>query len=139
MLNREATNTNFIVFGFTSSRFKPTIYRTQGEHANHYTTDAVEFLGLLRNKSNASYLFLLDSPINRIINNNYYFWLYKMYQNFNHTLSSIWSSDLSFWIAVFSFSISAIFFSVVFSDVSIEFLCFSAPWIEHKKIMKCYF
>ena len=33
MLNGEATNTNFIVFGLT--------YRTRGEHANHYTTDAV--------------------------------------------------------------------------------------------------
>jgi hypothetical protein len=37
----EATNTNFIVFGLTRSGLKPTIYRTQGENANHYTTDAV--------------------------------------------------------------------------------------------------
>ena len=35
MLSREATNTNFIVFGL--------IYRTQDEHANYYTTDAVVY------------------------------------------------------------------------------------------------
>jgi hypothetical protein len=32
---------NFIVFGLTRSMLEPTIYRTRGEHANHYTTDAV--------------------------------------------------------------------------------------------------
>jgi hypothetical protein len=34
VLDREATNTNFIVFdfGFTRSGLKPMIYRTQGEH-----------------------------------------------------------------------------------------------------------
>jgi hypothetical protein len=32
---------NFIVFGLTRSELEPTIYRTQGEHANHYTTDSV--------------------------------------------------------------------------------------------------
>jgi hypothetical protein len=41
VLSREATNTNFIVFGLTRSWLELTIYRTQGEHANHYTTDAV--------------------------------------------------------------------------------------------------
>ena len=40
MLGREATNTNFIVFGLTRSTLDPMIYRTRGEHANHYTTDA---------------------------------------------------------------------------------------------------
>jgi hypothetical protein len=34
-------NTNFIVFGLTQSGLEPTIYRTRGERANHYTTDAV--------------------------------------------------------------------------------------------------
>jgi hypothetical protein len=29
------------VFGFTRPGLKPTIYRTRGEHSNHYTTDAV--------------------------------------------------------------------------------------------------
>ena len=37
----EVTNTYFIVFGLTRSRLEPTIYRTWGEHANHYTTNAV--------------------------------------------------------------------------------------------------
>ena len=35
VLSREATNTHLRVF------CEPTIYRTQGEHANHYTTDMV--------------------------------------------------------------------------------------------------
>jgi len=41
VLSGEATNTNFIVFGFTRSEIKPTIYRTWGEHASRYTIDAV--------------------------------------------------------------------------------------------------
>jgi hypothetical protein len=41
MLCGEATNTNFIVCGLTLTGLKHTIYRTQGEHANHYATDAV--------------------------------------------------------------------------------------------------
>ena len=44
MLSGEATNTNFIVFGMTRPGLEPTIYRTQGEHANHYATDAVAWL-----------------------------------------------------------------------------------------------
>ena len=43
MLTREETNTNFIVFGLTQSGLEPTIYRTRFEHANHYTTDAVNY------------------------------------------------------------------------------------------------
>ena len=42
----EATNTNFIIFALTRSRFEPTIYRTRGEHANTNTTDAVTNEGL---------------------------------------------------------------------------------------------
>ena len=30
----------FIIFGFTRPGLEPTIYRTRGEHANHYATDA---------------------------------------------------------------------------------------------------
>jgi hypothetical protein len=37
----EATYTNFIVFGLTRMGLTPTIYHTQGEHANHYTTNVV--------------------------------------------------------------------------------------------------
>ena len=31
-----------LVFGLTQSGLEPTIYHTQGEHANHYTINAVE-------------------------------------------------------------------------------------------------
>ena len=34
--------TNFIAFDLTQSGFEPTISRTRGEHANHYTTDAIQ-------------------------------------------------------------------------------------------------
>ena len=40
-LSGEAKNTNFIVFGLTRSEFEATIYHTRGEHANHYTINAV--------------------------------------------------------------------------------------------------
>jgi hypothetical protein len=40
-MSGEATNTNFIVFGLTWPGLEPTICHTRGEHANHYTTDAV--------------------------------------------------------------------------------------------------
>ena len=41
MLSREATNINFSLW-LTRLRLEPTIYRTRGEHANRYTTDAVQ-------------------------------------------------------------------------------------------------
>jgi hypothetical protein len=41
MLNKEAANTNFIVFGLTRPAFEPTIYRTQGKHTKHYLSNAV--------------------------------------------------------------------------------------------------
>ena len=41
MLTGEGTNINFIVFGLIRPEFEPTIYPTQGEHANHYATNAV--------------------------------------------------------------------------------------------------
>jgi hypothetical protein len=44
LLSGEAANTNFIVFGLTRSGFKSMIYRTRGEHARHYATDAVDGL-----------------------------------------------------------------------------------------------
>jgi hypothetical protein len=43
MLSREAANTNFIVFEVWLVRVKTMIYRTW-EHANHYTTDAVNLI-----------------------------------------------------------------------------------------------
>ena len=39
VLSGEATNTNCIVFGLTRTGLEPTLYRTLGEHANHYATD----------------------------------------------------------------------------------------------------
>jgi hypothetical protein len=41
VISEDEANTNFIVFGLTPPGLEPTIYRTRGEHANHYTTDAV--------------------------------------------------------------------------------------------------
>jgi hypothetical protein len=43
VLRGEVTNTNVIIFGLTRRGLEPTIYRTPGEHANYYTTDAVVF------------------------------------------------------------------------------------------------
>ena len=43
VLSGEATNTNFIVFGLTLSGLEPTIYRTRGEHANHYNINTIHF------------------------------------------------------------------------------------------------
>ena len=33
-----------IVFGMTRPGLEPTIYRTRGEHSNHYATDAVRII-----------------------------------------------------------------------------------------------
>jgi hypothetical protein len=33
-----------IDFGMTRPEFEPTIYRTRGEHTNHYATDAVRII-----------------------------------------------------------------------------------------------
>jgi hypothetical protein len=38
---REATNTNYILFNLTRTGLETTIYQTQSEYANHYTTDAL--------------------------------------------------------------------------------------------------
>ena len=41
MLSGEETNTNSKVFSVTRPVLDPMIYYTQGEHAKHYTIDAV--------------------------------------------------------------------------------------------------
>jgi hypothetical protein len=41
MLIGKAANTHFIVFGLTWPGLEPTIYHNWGEHAKHYTTEAV--------------------------------------------------------------------------------------------------
>jgi len=35
----------FYSLGFTQPAFKPTIHRTRGEYANHYTIDVIYLLG----------------------------------------------------------------------------------------------
>ena len=47
MVSGEATNANFVVFGFTRSALEPTIYRTRSEHANNCSTDAVNVYTLI--------------------------------------------------------------------------------------------
>ena len=42
-LSREAGNINFIIFYLTRLGLESSIYRPQGEHANHYTTAAFLF------------------------------------------------------------------------------------------------
>ena len=42
MLRVSGEATNIIVFGFDPIRAQSMIYRTWGEHANHYTTDVVD-------------------------------------------------------------------------------------------------
>jgi hypothetical protein len=42
VLSGEAADTNFLVNDLTQSAFEPTIHCTRGEHANHYTTNAVQ-------------------------------------------------------------------------------------------------
>jgi hypothetical protein len=44
MLSGETANTNFIVFNLIWPGLEPTIYCTEGEYANNYTTDAVVYL-----------------------------------------------------------------------------------------------
>ena len=59
MLSREATNTNFIVFGFTQPSHDSMIYYTLSEHANQYTTD--EVLNIFKGK-----LYLMGLSLNEV-------------------------------------------------------------------------
>jgi hypothetical protein len=57
VLSGEATNTNFLFFGLTRPGLEPMIYCTRGEHANHYTIDAVQIKSnaeLCKNKNNSA-------------------------------------------------------------------------------------
>ena len=63
MLSREATNTNFIVFGLTRPGLESTIYSTRGEHAHNYTTNAILQIWILTGliqEYNIFYLLLLQ-------------------------------------------------------------------------------
>ena len=44
LAEKQATFTNFIVFGLNQSGLEPTIYHTWGKRGNHYTTDVVLLL-----------------------------------------------------------------------------------------------
>jgi hypothetical protein len=55
LLSGEATNTHLIVFDLTRPGLEPSIYRTRGEHANHYTTDAVFYTRI----QNTEYIILI--------------------------------------------------------------------------------
>jgi hypothetical protein len=55
VLSGEETITNFIVFGLNRPGLEPTIYRTRGEHAYHYTIDVVLVFSVFCNAS-ISYL-----------------------------------------------------------------------------------
>jgi hypothetical protein len=61
-----------IVFGLTRSGFKPTIYHTRGEHANHYITDVahhqwtVIYMSAVVNNSKSFFEFLIFIYISRV-------------------------------------------------------------------------
>ena len=78
MLSRETTNTNSIVFGLTRSGLEPTIYRTLGEHVNHYTTDVVQNHG--KNKNYRSF-YMFSTKTNR--------YLFMEFQFFFHNSTSV--------------------------------------------------
>ena len=61
MLSGEATNNNFIVFGLTRLVLDPKIYRSQGEHPNHYATDAVTMQDEFLEWQYFSYIMMISS------------------------------------------------------------------------------
>ena len=63
VFSREAVNTSFIVFSLTRPGIEPTIYRTWGEHANHYTTDAVNSLLTKYMSIETASTFTMSSPV----------------------------------------------------------------------------
>lgn len=65
MLRGEATNINFIIFGLTRSEHEPTFYSTGDEHANHNTTDAVNFDSKVT--GNSGFLQYLLSDLSEIL------------------------------------------------------------------------
>ena len=72
MLIEEAINTYFIVFGLTWLGIKSTIYHTQEEHANHFTTDAtghIEWQELITFilKNGLIWFMVLNATFNNIL------------------------------------------------------------------------
>ena len=75
MLNSVATNTNCIVLGLTRPGLEPTIYRTRGEHANHYATDAIQFIMMFKCQQSShlgpdkgeTHLYSNEDPFSRLL------------------------------------------------------------------------
>ena len=44
MFSGDTTNTNFIVFGLTGLGLETMLFHIRDEHANYYTTDAVNYI-----------------------------------------------------------------------------------------------
>ena len=53
VLSEEAVNTNFDIFGSTRPGIEPTTFRTRGEQANHYATEAVDIYWTVNKKEQA--------------------------------------------------------------------------------------
>ena len=64
MFSGEATNTYFIVFGFTRPGLETLIYRTRGKHTNHLFKKKIDWKKSMF-KMKAYYLFLYDYSITR--------------------------------------------------------------------------
>ena len=58
---------NFKVFGLTRSGLKPTIYRTRGEYANHYTTHTHTYIYKIKSDKIKIILFKCHILINKTI------------------------------------------------------------------------
>jgi hypothetical protein len=94
ILRRESTNTNCIVFGLTIPVLETTIYHTQGEHTNYYTTEAVH-----THTYNISITKHGITWLNEAIFFNYLFWLkrtkwFVIMLLFYLVLKKHWKSDI---------------------------------------------
>ena len=90
MLSGEAINTKFIVFGLTWSGLELTIYCTRSEHANHYTTDAIQPFNSSKVKYNVSTIF---TQIVRVISFFLNFMVFTISQLIRYTRVSSNYSD----------------------------------------------
>ena len=68
LLPSQATNTNCIVFGLTRAGLEPTIYRTRGQHANHYTSDAVD--------KNINFQLIVNILVNK--NSDFWYFIFRL-------------------------------------------------------------
>ena len=91
---------NFAVFCLTRPELEPTIYRTRGEHANHYTTDEVIYnrnkLYIASSRNTLYNKFQCEKF--KMKNNN----KYKMFLNVLHRVSNGLLSCSSKYIRLYS-------------------------------------